>query len=85
MASNLVSLVMQFLTPEMVGRVATALGLDRSLVQSAINAAVPGLLGSTLANKSQIALLTCAAHLEASLTPLPRKRLCRNCETLQRK
>src|SRR5271166_546124 len=44
MAINLVSLVMQFLTPEMIGRVATALGLDRTLVQSAINAAVPGLL-----------------------------------------
>jgi hypothetical protein len=44
MATNLVSLVMQFLTPEMIGRVATALGLDRTLVQSAINAAVPGLL-----------------------------------------
>jgi hypothetical protein len=35
---------MQFLTPEIIGRVATALGLDRTLVQSAINAAVPGLL-----------------------------------------
>lgn len=44
MATNLVTLVLQFLTPEMIGRVATALGLDRSLVQSAINAAVPGLL-----------------------------------------
>jgi hypothetical protein len=44
MATNLVSLVMQFLTPEIIGRVATALGLDRTLVQSAINAAVPGLL-----------------------------------------
>ena len=44
MAANLVSLAMQFLTPEMIGRVATALGLDRTLVQSAINAAVPGLL-----------------------------------------
>src|ERR1700741_3992271 len=44
MATSLVSLVMQFLTPEMIGRVATALGLDRTLVQSAINAAVPGLL-----------------------------------------
>jgi len=44
MATNLVSLVMQFLTPEMIGRVATALGLDRNLVQSAIGAAVPGLL-----------------------------------------
>ena len=44
MAINLVSLVMQFLTPEIIGRVATALGLDRTLVQSAIGAAVPGLL-----------------------------------------
>jgi Bacterial protein of unknown function (DUF937) len=44
MTTNLVSLVMQFLTPEIIGRVATALGLDRTLVQSAINAAVPGLL-----------------------------------------
>ena len=35
---------MQFLTPEMIGRVGTALGLDRNLVQSAIGAAVPGLL-----------------------------------------
>ena len=44
MAINLVSLVMQFLTPEIIGRVATALGLDRTLVQSAVGAAVPGLL-----------------------------------------
>ena len=44
MATNLVSLVMQFLTPEMIGRVAAALGLDRNLLQSAISAAVPGLL-----------------------------------------
>jgi hypothetical protein len=44
MATNLVSLVMQFLTPDMIGRIATALGLDRNLVQSAIGAEVPGLL-----------------------------------------
>ena len=30
----------------MIGRIATALGLDRNLVQSAINAAVPGLLAA---------------------------------------
>ncbi|MFY9840832.1 MAG: DUF937 domain-containing protein [Xanthobacteraceae bacterium] len=46
MATNLVSLVMQFLTPDMIGRVATALGFDRSKVQSAIEAAVPGLLAA---------------------------------------
>jgi hypothetical protein len=45
MAANLVSLVMQFLTPDMIGRIAAALGLDRNLVQTAINAAVPALLG----------------------------------------
>jgi hypothetical protein len=46
MAANLVSLVMQFLTPDMIGRIATALGFDRSKVQSAIDAAVPGLLAA---------------------------------------
>ena len=45
MAVNLVSLVMQFLTPDMIGRIATALGVDRNLLQAAINAAVPGILG----------------------------------------
>ena len=44
MATNLVSLVMQFLTPEIIGRVATALGLDRNMLQMAVSAAVPGLL-----------------------------------------
>ena len=44
MATNLVSLVIQFLTPELIGRVAAALGVDRNLLQSAIGAAVPGLL-----------------------------------------
>jgi hypothetical protein len=44
MVTNLVSLVMQFLTPDMIGRIATALGLDRNFLQSAINAAVPALL-----------------------------------------
>ena len=44
MATNLVSLVMQFLTPDMIGRIASALGLDRGSTQSAIAAAVPALL-----------------------------------------
>jgi hypothetical protein len=46
MATNLVSLVMQFLTPDMVGRIATALGFDRSKVQSGISGAVPALLAA---------------------------------------
>src|SRR5712692_7382935 len=44
MAINLVSTVMQFLTPDMIERIASALGLDRNNVQSAVGAAVPGLL-----------------------------------------
>src|SRR6516225_2470520 len=44
--ANFVSLVMQFLTPDMVGRIATALGFDRNKVQSAISGAVPALLAA---------------------------------------
>src|SRR5215472_13133033 len=44
MAINLVSLIMQFLTPDMIGRIASALGVDRNNTQTAIGAAVPGLL-----------------------------------------
>ena len=44
MATNLVSLVMQFLTPDMVGRIATVFGVDRNKIQSAISAAVRALL-----------------------------------------
>jgi hypothetical protein len=46
MAANLVSLVMQFLTPDMIGRIAAALGLDRNKVESAIAGAVPALLAA---------------------------------------
>src|SRR5258708_1451138 len=44
MATNLVSLIMQFLTPEMIGRIAAVLGVDRNTAQTAINSAVPALL-----------------------------------------
>jgi hypothetical protein len=40
MATNLVSLVMDFLTPNMIGRISSALGLDRSAVQSAISGSI---------------------------------------------
>jgi hypothetical protein len=46
MATNLVSLVMNFLTPDMIGRLAGALGLDRNDTSSAIEAGVPGLLAA---------------------------------------
>ena len=46
MAVNLVSVVMQFLTPDVVARIASALGLDRDLVQKAVGGAVPALLSN---------------------------------------
>ena len=50
---NLVSLIMKFLTPDMIGRIATSLGLDRNGASSAIEAGVPGLLAALagVANK----------------------------------
>ncbi len=53
MATNLVSYAMQFLTPDIVGRIAGALGLNRSDGQSGVSAAVPALLAafSGLADK----------------------------------
>jgi hypothetical protein len=44
MATNLVTLVMECLTPDLIGRIATALGLNRNNAQTAIGAAVPALL-----------------------------------------
>jgi hypothetical protein len=46
MPVNLVQMVMQLLTPDMIAKIASALGLDRSLVQKMINGAVPSLLAS---------------------------------------
>ena len=53
MATNLVSYAMQFLTPDVVGRIAGALGLNRSDTQSGVSAVVPALLAafSGLADK----------------------------------
>jgi Bacterial protein of unknown function (DUF937) len=44
MAINFVSLVMDFLTPDMIGRIGNALGIDRNKAQSSVGAAVPALL-----------------------------------------
>ena len=46
MATNLVSLIMNFLTPDMIGRIASALGIDRNDTSSALEAGVPGLLAA---------------------------------------
>jgi hypothetical protein len=46
MSVNLVSLVSEFLTPDLINRIAAALGLDRSLVGRAAIALGPAILGS---------------------------------------
>ncbi|MBZ6075386.1 DUF937 domain-containing protein [Microvirga puerhi] len=46
MAINLVSLIAQFLTPDVIAKIASALGADRSQIGRAVTAAVPGLLAS---------------------------------------
>ena len=43
--NNIVSLVMQYLTPDVINRIASALGVDKSAIGKAATAAVPGLLG----------------------------------------
>src|SRR5262245_52499238 len=44
MAANLMSVVMQFLTPDMMAKIASYLGIDRSIAQKAIGGAIPALL-----------------------------------------
>jgi hypothetical protein len=46
MATNLVSYIMQFLTPDLIGRIATVLGLDRNDTQTGVAATVPALLAA---------------------------------------
>src|ERR1700746_3875607 len=46
MAANLTSVVMQFLTPEVIAQIASFLGLDRAATQKAAGGAVPALLAS---------------------------------------
>lgn len=49
MSVNLISIIMQSLSPDTIRKIAFALGTDHTSAQQAIGAAVPGLLGS-LAN-----------------------------------
>src|SRR5262249_58339169 len=46
MATNLVTLIMQFLTPDMIGRIANTLGVGRNDTATAVGAAVPALLAA---------------------------------------
>jgi hypothetical protein len=43
---NLVSLALQYLTPELIAKIASALGVDRSLIGKAVTAALPALIRS---------------------------------------
>jgi hypothetical protein len=52
MPSNIVSLLMQFLTPDLIAKIASALGLDRSLAQKAIAAAIPSILAGIIGKAS---------------------------------
>ncbi len=44
--TNLIPLIMQFLAPAVIDKIADALGLDRTLARTVITAAVPALLGA---------------------------------------
>lgn len=63
MAANLASVVMQFLTPEVIEKIASFLGLDRTATQKAAGGAVPALLAglsdlvATPAGTSQLSRL----------------------------
>lgn len=46
MATNLVSVVMQFLTPDTIAKIASVLGIDRNVAQKAVAGAIPALLAS---------------------------------------
>lgn len=46
MRTNLVSIAMQYVTPETIGRIASAFNIDRQLIGQAVSAAVPALIGS---------------------------------------
>lgn len=46
MATNLISSISQVLTPELLTRIATALGLDKNLVDKALSAGIPALLAA---------------------------------------
>lgn len=45
MTTNLISLIMQSLTPDMVSRIGSVVGLDHSVTEQAASAIVPALLG----------------------------------------
>jgi len=53
MPTNLIALIAQFLTPDMIARIASALGIDRTLAQKAIDAAIPAMLARLAGHASK--------------------------------
>jgi hypothetical protein len=53
MATNLVSQIMSFLSPEMISKIASYLGLERSSAQTALNASVPAMLAGLVGLSSK--------------------------------
>ena len=49
MSTNLVSAIMQALSPEVIGKIASSLGIDQTAAQKGISAGIPGVLAG-LAN-----------------------------------
>jgi len=52
MSINIVSLIMQYLAPSLVGRIASSFGLEQTLAQKAIGAAVPAILSGLIGKAS---------------------------------
>lgn len=50
---NIVSMVMQYLGPVIVGKIASSLGINQSLAQKAISAALPVILGGLVGKAAQ--------------------------------
>jgi len=53
MANSIMATVSRYLTPEVVGKMASASGLDRAVTQTALSAAVPSILGALTGLVSQ--------------------------------
>jgi hypothetical protein len=53
MPTNLIALIAQFLTPDLVARIASGLGIDRNLAQKAIDVAIPALLARLAGHASK--------------------------------
>lgn len=53
MTENMISAISRFLTPELIGKMASASGLDRGAAQKATEASVPAILGALMTTAGQ--------------------------------